>query len=742
MATRRFATLAIWLLVALGQSPLLSRAAGRLTPAPYLRTLWTTSRVVGSPDPPPPYKLERVYPQIKFDQPLYLIAEPTSDRIIVGERGGKIHTFDSRSGEGTANLAGDIKREVYAIGFHPAYRENGLIYVLSNDAVQGGATNRLTRHHVVHDPLPRLDPASETTILEWSSNGHNGGDVAFGPDGYLYVSAGDGTSGSDPLETGQNLSDLLGVVARIDVDHPSESRPYSIPADNPYLGVESARGEIWAYGFRNPWRFSFDPRDGRLWLGDIGQDQWEMIYLVERGGNYGWSAREGGHPFVASRETTFGKAVTPILEHPHSEARSIVGGLVYRGAKFPELRDAYIYGDHETGKVWGAWHNVATIEKRLELADSRLKPLSFAVDGAGEILIADFIGGEVYRLATAPKGEPDAAPVPDFPRKLSQTGLFESVSEGKPSAGLIPYEVNSPLWSDGAEKERYLAIPSAATIEYKPDGAWGAPEGTVLVKTFSLPLAAPAGRSSPDRRLTRVETRLLTLQAGEWQGYSYAWNDEQTDAILVEAAGRDREWIVVDPTEADGKRKQTWRFPSRAECMMCHSRAAGYVLGLNTWQMNRRVSFQGRMENQLAALDARGVFSESLESTPGHRSRLPDPRDASESLEARARSYLHANCFHCHAVDGGGNSKLVLGYATPPAERYLIDARPQHDVLGLKDARVVAPGDPDRSTLLRRLTTVGPGRMPRVASSVVDREGAQLIRDWILSLSQDAQLEP
>jgi uncharacterized repeat protein (TIGR03806 family) len=299
----------------------------------------------------------------------------------------------------------------------------------------------------------------------------------------------------------------------------------------------------------------------------------------------------------------------------------------------------------------------------------------------------------------------------------------------------MAYEVNSPLWSDGAEKERFIGLPGGATIDYADSGAWALPEGTVLVKTFSLEVAAEGEAGGGRRR--RIETRLLHRWQGQWLGYSYLWNDEQTDGELVAAAGRDVPYLVVDAGAPGGSRTQVWHYPSRAECMMCHSRAAGFVLGLNTLQINRIVRHGGVEEGQLDYLDLRGAFTEPLATYPGVRPRLPDPADPSLPLAARARSYLHANCAHCHVADGGGNSRIVLAYTTPLDEAALVDALPQHDALSLAEARVVAAGDAERSLLYRRMTTTGAGRMPRVASSVVDHQGVALVRQWIESLGAE-----
>jgi uncharacterized repeat protein (TIGR03806 family) len=420
--------------------------------------------------------------------------------------------------------------------------------------------------------------------------------------------------------------------------------------------------------------------------------------------------------------------VPPVIEHPHSEFRSIVGGFVYQGRRFPELRDAYLYGDHETGKVRAFRYEQGRIVWQKELADSTIKFLCIAADHHGELYLPDFLGGEIFRLTEAPR----AARQAEFPRRLSDTGLFASTAGREPMPGVILYDVNSPLWSDGAEKERFLALPGDSQIVFHPDRSWEFPDGTVLVKTFSLPLSGRAQEA-----LSPVETRLLTQYEGQWLGYSYRWNADGSDAELVEAAGIDRDYDVEDAHAAGGVRRQRWHFPSRAECMVCHTRAASYVLGVTTAQMNRTVEVGGRRQNQLKHLERLGIFRGLLEPNPDEYARLCDPYDTAYSVGQRARSYLHSNCSHCHVADGGGNARLELGFRTSVAAMGLVGARPQHTTFDVPDALLVCAGDAGRSILVHRVGRVGAGRMPPLASSVVDQRAVELLTDWINALAPD-----
>lgn len=729
----RFArTLGLWLIVTGGVAA--GDPMGDARPhGLQARIPWTTSRVVGSPEPPLPYRVRKTLPNLKVPCPIALAHEPGSDRLIL------IHQDTAWTGRGhllrikddpdvtTAENLLDVDGIAYGIAFHPDYQRNGYLYVGSNGPLDGKTkTTRVIRYAVGRQAPFALDRSSARLIIEWESDGHNGGDLAFGRDGMLYVSSGDGTSDSDTNLAGQDLSRLLSKVLRIDVDHPDPGKTYSVPTDNPFVGMVGVRPETWAYGFRNPWRLHIDRRTGDLWVGNNGQDLWEQVYLVRRGANYGWSVLEGSHPFYPGRKAGPHPFERPIADHHHSEMRSLTGGIVYQGTALPELRGAYVYGDWSTGRIWAIRHEQGRVTWHREVANTTLQITGFGADSHGELIVVDH-GGGFYRLERTPQEKP-AAP---FPRRLSETGLFASVAGHVAQAGLIPYSVNASLWSDGAAKERFLALPGSSQIEYTAENGWNCPPGTVLVKTFALETEAgnPASRR-------RIETRLLTKPEKEWVGYSYVWNDEQTDATLVDRAGQDRIYEIRDPRAPGRVRQQTWHYPSRAECMVCHSRAANFVLGLSTLQMNREHAYGQVVDNQLRALEHIGVFTSKLPKPPEQLPRLVDPSDAKAELNLRARSYLHANCSQCHVEAGGGNATINLAFGSSLYQMKLLDARPHHDTYGLRDARLVTPGVPDQSVLLHRMSLRDRGQMPPLASSRVDTEAMDMLREWVRRLKQ------
>ncbi len=734
--------LLLWGVLALLASPRLLAAEEPAVTRPFgIEQLvpFTTSRVVGSPDPPPPYQVKRVFSGLKISLPLTVERQPLSDQLITithDTSGGpsSIVRFPDDPQVDHFEVLLKIDAGVYDLTFHPDFPHNGFVYVGSNGPSAGPSaakTTRVTRYTMDREPPHAIDDKSETMIIQWPSDGHNGGALVFGNDGYLYVTSGDGTSDSDTNVVGQDLTRLTAKVLRIDVDHPNEGRAYSVPKDNPFLATPGARAETWAYGLRNPWRMAVDRPTGQIWVGNNGQDLWEQAFLVQRGDNYGWSVLEGSHPFYLDRQPGPTPFTKPTVEHHHSVARSLTGGVVYRGTRFPELQGAYIYGDYSTGKIWGVKHDGTNIVWHRELADTTLQLVGFGADTHGELLIVDYQGKEQGAFYTFEPTD-TAQPRPEFPRLLRQTGLFESLAPLTPKPGLIPYSVIAPLWSDGASKQRYLAIPHRPDAKY-PIGmgarGWTFPDETVLVKSFALDVDTSAG---PARRW--IETRLLTRQQGEWIGYSYVWNDAQTEAMLVEAAGMDRELVIHDPDAASSTRALTWHVPGRAECMVCHSRAANYVLGLTDSQMNRDHDYGGVVDNQLRTLEHLELLK--LGKPLEQYEKLVDPLDPHADLEARARSYLHANCSQCHVSAGGGNAQIELEFSTPRDKTKLFDEAPVHHKFELPDAKLIAPGAPERSVLLERMARRGPGQMPPLATTMVDREAVKLISDWIRQLKK------
>ena len=501
------------------------------------------------------------------------------------------------------------------------------------------------------------------------------------------------------------MNDLLSVIMRIDVDHPDPGRSYSIPRDNPFIHYPGARPEIWAFGFRNPWRMSFDTETGRLWVGDVGQELWEMIRVVQKGGNYGWSVQEGSHPFHPHKKAGPGPIMPPVVEHHHTECRSITGGYVYHGSKFPELRGAYVYGDYQYGKVWGLRYDGQKVTWHKELADTAVFIASFAFSRDGDIYAVDNTTGFIHVLERTPPDSADES-VPEDPERDRPVRLGQGPS-GR--AGRHPLLGERPgLVRRCLSAERYLALPGDTQVSdprllelsrrhgRRPDALAGPGGGQPAI-------AAP------------VETRILVKQDEHWMGYSYLWNDARTDAALVGANGADAVVTIKDPAAPGGVRRTTWRVPGRTECMFCHSRAAGFVLGLNASQMNRDHDYGGVVDNQLRALDHIGLFKTPLGDSLKTLPRFVNPYDDRADLNDRARTYLQVNCSICHVSDGGGNSYIELAYGNKLEDTKAVGGRPVQGTFGIPDAMIIAPGEPERSVLYYRIATLGaadaPGRL-------------------------------
>ncbi len=604
---------------------------------------------------------------------------------------------------GTVTVGGSLEGGLLSFAFHPGWAANRTAF-LSYTVGSGGflTGSRVTRIRST-DGGSTLDRATEEktflTVAQPFEN-HNGGLVAFGPDGRLYIGFGDGGAGNDLLGNAQDLGSLLGKMLRVEA---GPTGPYTIPPDNPFA-KGGGRPEIYAWGFRNPWRWSFDRMSGDLWVGDVGQDEWEEIDRVERGGNYGWVTKEGFHcNSINPVPCPSAGLIDPIVEYPHTGlGESVTGGYVYHGTKIPELAGQYVFADYIQGTVYTIDGSTTPASPRVLLSAPTIYMSSFAEDADGELYIVDYLGGRIWRIVR--KGP---APADTFPKLLSQTGCVDPKDATKPAPGLVPFAPTAQLWSDNAEKRRWLAIPDGAKIARAADGDFDFPKGSVLVKEFKV----------GERR---VETRLLMRHDdGGWGGYSYEWNDAGTDATLLPGG----------KTKAVGA--QSWTYPDRNQCFSCHTGAAGRTLGLETGQLNADFVYTttNRVSNQLATLDHIGLFAAPLGDVSTHP-RFPDPFGTAP-LPSRARAYLHANCSGCHRPSGTGTGPQDLRYGAAPADVKVCDVAPTAGDLGVTGAKLVSPGSPEKSILSLRVRATDVKRMPPVGTRIVHPEGAALIDAWI-----------
>ncbi len=355
------------------------------------------------------YSIERAFPHLLFANPVGIYdAGNGSSQLFVVEQAGVIKVFENNASVSTTTTFLDISDRVRSGGelgllglaFHPHFDENGYVYVYYT--ADNPLRSVVSRFTVVRANGTYADESSEAIVLQVGQpfTNHKGGQIAFGPDGYLYIALGDGGGEGDPLGNGQNRSTLLGSILRIDVNAPSGGLNYSIPRGNPFVGNKQGyREEIYAYGLRNPWRFSFDPVSHRLWAGDVGQDRIEEIDIIDNGRNYGWNIMEGSLCYSPASGCNQTGLTLPVWEYNHSLGNAITGGFVYRGTALPDLVGAYIYGDYGSGRIWALWYNDTSSPMNVELADTHLLIPSFGVDQHNELYFCAFDGG-IYQLHT------------------------------------------------------------------------------------------------------------------------------------------------------------------------------------------------------------------------------------------------------------------------------------------------------------------------------------------------------
>ena len=378
-----------------------------LTPVPTpLPTHAVTPAAALAPPPLRPLTVARAFKELDF-RGLTNLVQPAAgdDRLFATEQSGRVLAFanneDTNESEVFLDRRGQVndsgsEEGLLGLAFDPRFQDNGYLYVYySASAPRRSVVSRFG----LGDDGRRADPDSELVIMEIEQpfRNHNGGQLAFGPDGFLYIGLGDGGSAGDPMGHGRNASTLLGSILRIDVSAANVASPYTIPSDNPLLGDVDARGEIWAYGLRNPWRFTFDRETGELWAGDVGQNSLEEVDLVERGGDYGWNTLEGTRCFSPRASCDPGGTVLPVWEYPTGEACSVIGGYVYRGDRIPSLYGAYVFGDYCSGQIWALRYDGQKVTEFLLLADTGLRIASFGEARDGELFVLSQNSG-IYRL--------------------------------------------------------------------------------------------------------------------------------------------------------------------------------------------------------------------------------------------------------------------------------------------------------------------------------------------------------
>ncbi|MEM9643577.1 MAG: PQQ-dependent sugar dehydrogenase [Planctomycetota bacterium] len=372
---------------------------------------------------PMPISVVEAYPDLRVSRPIVVTgAGDGSGRLFIASQTGEIYFIDEGDvgaseptlfmdlGDAVSYKDRENEEGLLGLAFHPQFKSNGRFFVYYT-TTQRPHVSVISEFSVIDGKDSQGDPSSEIELMRiqqpfWN---HNGGTILFGPDGFLYIGLGDGGKANDPLQSGQDLSKLLGSILRIDIDQPGDEKPYSIPKDNPFVDEQHAWPEIYARGLRNVWRMSFDPANGDLWCGDVGQNLWEEVNLIQKGGNYGWSLREAAHSFQANGKGSGPRAdlIDPLVEYPHTDdwGKSVTGGAVYRGTATPELAGYYLYGDYVTGRLWAMKYDASSksVTENREIAWDKLPVFTFGQTDGGEVLMTTQAGGgRIYKFVAKP----------------------------------------------------------------------------------------------------------------------------------------------------------------------------------------------------------------------------------------------------------------------------------------------------------------------------------------------------
>ncbi|MBE0542149.1 MAG: PQQ-dependent sugar dehydrogenase [Verrucomicrobia bacterium] len=706
------------------------------------------------------YTVTNAFPGLPLTQPVCIASPPgETNRLFILEKGGNIVVITNLASPNrtvfmTLSVVTSSESGLLGLAFHPNYAANGYFYVFSSRNLttsQGSGLHQCISRFQVSPTNPNQGlPATEEFLIRQrhTAANHNGGDLHFGPDGYLYVSLGDeGPQYNGAGHAGIITNNFFSAILRLDVDkrpenplpnpHPANSTNYHVPADNPYIGLTQLNGapvipsdirtEFYSIGYRNPWRMSFDPATGFLYVADVGQNLYEEVSVITNGAHAGWPYYEGNllarslYPDRPNLYTNPPPGLTfPVQAYGHGsgplQGNSVSGGIVYRGDRISQLYGAYVFGDYTSGNIWFLRYD-GTNTVPFQRITGASGPVAFGADPRnGDVLIAQINNSQIGRLEynTTSSGTP-------LPPTLADTGAFSDLTSLTPNPGIMPYDINVPFWSDNALKSRWFSVPNTnLAIGFSPNGNWSFPTGTVWVKHFELELTNGLAESRQ-----RLETRFLVRNPNGVYGVTYRW-DSADNATLVPESGLDEAFTIND---GGTLRTQVWRYPSRSECLACHTPQGGLALGFNTAQLNRDFDYHGTTTNQLEALRLAGYFSNEVT----NRHLLPALAPATSetvSLEYRVRSYLAANCVSCHQPGGLVSSLWDARISTPGPEARIINGL-LHNNFGDSNHRVIAPGSLANSILFQRIANLGPGHMPPLATSVVDAEAVNLLAAWI-----------
>lgn len=695
---------------------------------------------------------------------------PGTNTLAMASTDGTIYFYDFETGQISSTIwdldtkglfiSSDTRIGLKGMAFHPKYadlnsEEGGYIFISSFTNESKTKVSRYT----VDRATGLVDESSESLMIELIVPGvtfHTVGELVFGADDFLYIPLGDGKSQYNFV---QHIDDnLLGGIMRIDVDKdenkshaPRRVLPqafedetsgvgYYIPNDNPWLSeAGDIMEEYYSIGHRNPWKLSKDPLNGNIWGGEVGPWSGEEVNLIRKGHNYGWPYFAGDvteeivwfnnikPDFDPAPEEFRGVLTEAVFSPIRSEARSIYVGDVYRGTKWPEFYGKLLAGDTTQKSVWAVGYDETTKKVTVEVLPNLTGYYELFESQDGEIMALSFNG-------TLTKLERDTANTnDDFPELLSETGAFTSLNPLTGSTSLIPYTVNTPLWSDRADKQRWIVLPnngvfntSKEQITFKSDAPWEFPAGTVFIKHFALAL----NEQNPDV-LKPLETRFMIVgENGGTYGVTYKWLEDGSDALLT-IEGAIEDFTIMGSNGANYT--QTWEYPSSNECINCHNANAGQSLGINTQQLNGDYKYplSGITDNQLNTLNELNVFSADIGEASQyiHNVALDDP---TASNELKVRSYLDANCAYCH-MPGGVDAAFDARITTPLLNQGLINELVAS--AGSENDMVIVPGDLATSELYLRDNSTGAIAMPPLGRTMVDQDYIKVLEAWVYGLA-------
>jgi glucose/arabinose dehydrogenase/mono/diheme cytochrome c family protein len=691
------------------------------------------------------YEFEVAFPNIadKFVSPVQVLNDGLNDLIYVVDKPGLIWVFpnDQNVEESQVKQILDIRDEVrdnheqgfISMAFHPDFAQNGFAYIYfiegENDEPSSGGRfddGVLQRITLDSTSTPQgILAGSRVDVLRVPQvgNDHKGGKMEFHPgndlffmsigDGAYAATAGDPVDPTDPRKnnSAQETDNLRGTFIRIEMlDTPVNGQYYRIPSDNPFVGNADVLDEIWSYGHRNPWRWSFQQTAPyTLWETEVGQAGFEEVNIIEPGKNYGWPICEGEtHRGQAGGDPSVIRSCTNDLEGPvegyfHSTGSvSIIGGVVYNGNALPALKGKFLFGDYISKNIW-TLEEGQTKELLSDGFPSNI--VSFGTDLSGDQVLVSTYGFEfgvsgIYRIV-----DRDAVAAV-IPSKLSETGVFADISQQFPVSGVIEYQVNSQPWLDGALLRFFVTTPNDENISFSQEDLWSLPIGSAIIKHSDIKASAT--------QLKPFETSVLFHQQNGWEAANYRWNSQGTDATLVTTTQVESvsEFIngsmqLVDRTVRAG-----------SECSSCHSGANGKVpRGFKTQQLNRQFSQQGVSENQLDVFNRINLFNDAISASSNY-SAYVDPTDNSADLNERARVYLDTNCSSCHA-----GSLMNLKYGVALQDMDIMNRR-----LAGSQYRML-PFDHTRSVLHSFQVSDG-NRMPR-GTTTTNPNADDLFKQWI-----------